>query len=57
MQVNKLVFHADLYVLDMDNDSSLIPAPILLGRPFLSTSQTKIDVHGGTLTMEFDGRI
>ncbi|XP_038979057.1 uncharacterized protein LOC120109375 [Phoenix dactylifera] len=32
-------------------------APILLGRPFLKTSKTKIDVHSGTLTMEFDGEI
>ncbi|XVF58683.1 hypothetical protein PTKIN_Ptkin07bG0085400 [Pterospermum kingtungense] len=31
-------------------------APILLTRPFLKTSKTKTDVHGGTLTMKFDGR-
>ncbi|KAK4590247.1 hypothetical protein RGQ29_020688 [Quercus rubra] len=31
--------------------------PILLGRPFLKTSKTKIDVYSGTLTMEFDGEI
>ena len=30
---------------------------ILLGRPFLKTSKTKIDVHSGTLTMEFDDEI
>ena len=30
---------------------------ILLERPFLKTSKTKIDVHSGTLTMEFDGEI
>ncbi|XP_052885333.1 uncharacterized protein LOC128293828 [Gossypium arboreum] len=30
---------------------------ILLGRPFLSTASTKIDVRSGTLTMEFDGEI
>jgi len=29
--------------------------PILLGRPFLKTSRTKIDMHAETLTMEFDG--
>jgi hypothetical protein len=29
----------------------------LLGRPFLKTSKTKVDVHSGTLTMEFDGEI
>jgi len=31
--------------------------PILLGRPFLKTSRTKINVHSGTLTMKFDGEI
>ncbi|KAL0408192.1 UNVERIFIED_CONTAM: Retrovirus-related Pol polyprotein from transposon.6 [Sesamum radiatum] len=27
------------------------------GRPFLKTARTKIDVHNGTLTMEFDGEV
>ncbi|KAK4397589.1 Retrovirus-related Pol polyprotein from transposon [Sesamum angolense] len=27
------------------------------GRPFLKTARTKIDVHSGTLSMEFDGEI
>ena len=31
--------------------------PILVGRPFLKTSRIKIDVHVGTLTMQFDGEI
>jgi len=31
--------------------------PILLGRPFLQIGRTKIDVHKGTLTMEFDGEV
>ena len=30
---------------------------VLLGIPFLKTSKTKIDVHSGTLTTEFDGEI
>ncbi|CAH9096853.1 unnamed protein product [Cuscuta europaea] len=28
--------------------------PILLGRPFLKTAKTKIDVANGSLTLEFD---
>jgi hypothetical protein len=32
MQINDLVFPADFYVLDMENDDQT--APILLGRPF-----------------------
>ena len=56
VQVDKLIFPTDFYVLDMDDDFSVSP-PILLGRPFLMTSKTKIDVYSGTLTMEFDGDI
>ncbi|XP_041009434.1 uncharacterized protein LOC121253491 [Juglans microcarpa x Juglans regia] len=55
VQINDLVFPTDFYVLDMENDDQT--APILLGRPFLKTSMTKIDVHSGTFTMEFDGEI
>ncbi|XP_027124316.2 uncharacterized protein [Coffea arabica] len=57
VQVNNLVFPADFYILDMGNERSPNPSPILLGRPFLSTARTKIDVSEGTLTMEFDGEI
>ena len=40
------VFPVDFYVLDMENgDQTTL---ILLGRPFLKTSKTKIDVHSGT---------
>ena len=34
-----------------------MPTPLLLGRPFMKTARTKIDVYTGTLTMEFDGEI
>ena len=55
VQVDDLFFPTDFYVLDMENGDQT--TPILLGRPFLKTSKTKIDVHSGTLTMEFDGEI
>ncbi|XP_027151795.1 uncharacterized protein LOC113766400 [Coffea eugenioides] len=48
VQVNELVFPADFYILDMRDEKSLNPSPILLGRPFLSTARTKIDVNEGT---------
>ncbi|XP_027099229.2 uncharacterized protein [Coffea arabica] len=57
VQVTNLVFPADFYILDMGDERSPNPSPILLGRPFLSTARTKIDVSEGTLTMEFDGEI
>nr|XP_027120356.1 uncharacterized protein LOC113737306 [Coffea arabica] len=55
VKVNDLVFPTDFYVFDMDDDHSSDPSPLLLGRPFMSTAQTKIDVNKGTLSMEFDG--
>ncbi|XP_031265604.1 uncharacterized protein LOC116124027 [Pistacia vera] len=55
VHVNELVFPTDFYILDMDDSFSPDPASILLGRPFLNTARTNIDVHDGTLTMEFDG--
>ncbi|KAM2115565.1 hypothetical protein ACFX1Q_023982 [Malus domestica] len=55
VQVNHLIFPADFYVLEMDESDHAPSLPILLGRPFMKTAQTKIDVFNGTLTMEFDG--
>ena len=45
------------YVLDMDGECSPKKLPLLLGRPFMKTARTKIDIYNGTLTMEFDGEI
>ncbi|KAI3755784.1 hypothetical protein L1987_55590 [Smallanthus sonchifolius] len=57
VQVNELVFPADFYVLDMEDDDAPNSSSILLGRPFLKTAKTKIDVYSGTLSMEFDGEV
>ncbi|XP_062114104.1 uncharacterized protein LOC133825133 [Humulus lupulus] len=57
VKVNELVFPVDFYILDMEDDSLPCSTPILLGRPFLKTARTKIDVHEGTLTREFDGEV
>ncbi|CAN6547620.1 unnamed protein product [Malus baccata var. baccata] len=56
-QVDNLIFPADFYVLEMEDSPNVTPLPILLGRPFMKTARTKIDVFKGTLTMEFDGEI
>ena len=55
IQVNEFIYLADFYVLDMDD--AYHDMLIFLGRPFLKTSRTKIDVYGGILTMEFDGKV
>ncbi|KAF7812832.1 DNA-directed DNA polymerase [Senna tora] len=45
VQVNNLVFPTNFYVLDMEDGNSEKQCDILLGRPFLSTAKTKIDVY------------
>ncbi|XP_012453189.1 uncharacterized protein LOC105775201 isoform X3 [Gossypium raimondii] len=57
VKVNELIFPANFYVIKMEEDSTPGSSNLLLGRPFLSTASTKIDVRNGTLTMEFDGEI
>ncbi|XP_074278462.1 uncharacterized protein LOC141602052 [Silene latifolia] len=52
--VGKLVFPADL-CFGHENEAGVIP--VLLGRPFLKTAGTKIDVSKGSLTMEFNGTV
>ncbi|KAM1495773.1 hypothetical protein ACFX10_030027 [Malus domestica] len=41
----------------MDESNHAPSLPILLGRPFMKTARTKIDVYSGTLSMEFDGEV
>ncbi|CAN6704222.1 unnamed protein product [Malus baccata var. baccata] len=52
VQVDKLILPADFVVLDMEeapiHDREL---PILLGKPFMATAKTIIDVQNGLLTM------
>ncbi|XP_042415112.1 uncharacterized protein LOC122004263 [Zingiber officinale] len=52
VKMSDLIFPADFYILDMEGDVLMNRAPIILGRPFLKTARTKIDVHAGTLSME-----
>ncbi|XP_027182096.1 uncharacterized protein LOC113780496 [Coffea eugenioides] len=55
VKVNEFIFPVDFYIVDMNDEYSTNSAVILLGRPFMSTTRTKIDVHEGTLSVEFDG--
>jgi len=54
VQVNELVFPVDLYT---GHGYCMSRCPHIACRPFLKTSRIKINVHIGTLTMEFDGEI
>ena len=48
VKVDKFIFPADFIVLDMEEDQDI---PIILGRPFLTTGRTLIDMQKGEVTM------
>ncbi|KAF7839500.1 uncharacterized protein G2W53_007982 [Senna tora] len=48
VKVDKLILPTDFIVLDYEEDKNV---PIILGRPFLATGRTIIDVQKGELTM------
>ncbi|XP_060960806.1 uncharacterized protein LOC133031340 [Cannabis sativa] len=48
VQVDKFIFPADFIILDYEADREV---PIILGRSFLATGRTLIDVQKGELTM------
>ncbi|KAK4606606.1 hypothetical protein RGQ29_000727 [Quercus rubra] len=48
VKVDKFIFPADFIVLDMDEDNEI---PLILGRPFLTTGRTLIDVQQGKLVL------
>jgi len=54
VNIDSLVIPCDFYILDMEHDScdSSNNTPILFGRPFLKTANTKIDCGNDTLSME-----
>lgn len=55
--MDNLIFLADFYVLNMKDDKSPNSFDLLLGRPFFSTTKTKIDVQDDTLIIEFNGKV
>ena len=48
VQVKDFFYPADFVVIDMEEDEEI---PIILGRPFLATGKTIIDVQQGKLTL------
>ncbi|KAH9763726.1 hypothetical protein KPL70_001262 [Citrus sinensis] len=51
VKVDKFIFPIDFIVLDFEADKEV---PIILGRPFLVTGKTLIDVQKGELTMRMN---
>ncbi|GJX72503.1 hypothetical protein Tco_0309674 [Tanacetum coccineum] len=48
VRIGKFIFPVDFIILDMLED---IKVPLILGRPFLSTTRAKIDVYKGKITL------
>ena len=57
IRINELIFPMDFYIINMDDEFASNSTHILFGRPFIKTARTKIDVHRGILSCEFDGEI
>jgi hypothetical protein len=55
VKVNQFILPADFIVLDMKESPMPLPLPIILGRPFMRTVDTKICVKNGTVSMKVNG--
>ncbi|XP_073121144.1 uncharacterized protein [Henckelia pumila] len=53
VKVEKLIFHVDFVVLDIDEDFEV---PMILGRPFLATSRALIDIEKGELVLRMNDK-
>lgn len=51
VQVDNLIFFTSFYIVHMDDDRPFNTSNLLLGRPFLTTARTKIDIFYGTHTI------
>ncbi|KAK4385544.1 hypothetical protein Sango_2678400 [Sesamum angolense] len=57
VKVNDFLFSMKFYILKMGAEGLETSASSLLGRPFMKTSKTQIDVDNATLFVEFDGEV
>jgi len=55
VKVDQFILPADFIVLDMEESPMPLPLPIILGRPFMRTADTKICVKKGTVSMKVNG--
>jgi hypothetical protein len=55
VKVEQFIVPVDFIVLDMEESIILLPLPIMLGRPFMRTVDTKICVKKGTVSMKVNG--
>ncbi|XP_057811492.1 uncharacterized protein LOC131025718 [Salvia miltiorrhiza] len=55
VSVNNFVYPADFYVVRMSGVQSQGSSGVLLGRPFLRTAKSIIDVSNGTICLDYHG--
>ncbi|RDX77809.1 hypothetical protein CR513_42020, partial [Mucuna pruriens] len=53
VQVSDMIFLVEFYVLDMKDKLSSKGPTLILGKSFFKIAKTKINLHVGTLSMEF----
>ncbi|CAM8927671.1 unnamed protein product [Rhodiola kirilowii] len=56
LRVGDLLVPADFYVLQMGDSRNDVPPALILGRPFLHTTKTQIDMGIGLLSLTFGGK-
>ncbi|XP_042056364.1 uncharacterized protein LOC121800942 [Salvia splendens] len=55
VKVNNFLYPADFFVIKMTEPAAKESSGVLLGRPFLSTASTIINVRNGTISLDFNG--
>ncbi|XP_042044303.1 uncharacterized protein LOC121790076 [Salvia splendens] len=55
VKVNNFLYPADFFVIKMTEPAAKESSGVLLGRPFLSTASTIIDVRNGMKSLDFNG--
>ncbi|XP_042019020.1 uncharacterized protein LOC121766851 [Salvia splendens] len=55
VKVNNFLYPADFFVIKMSKPAAKESSGVLLGRSFLSTASTIIDVCNGTISLDFNG--
>ncbi|XP_042019212.1 uncharacterized protein LOC121767077 [Salvia splendens] len=55
VKVHDFLYSTDFHVIKMSENESAESSGVLLGRPFLRTAKTIIDVFGGTICLDYHG--
>ncbi|XP_047943014.1 uncharacterized protein LOC125189828 [Salvia hispanica] len=55
VKVHDFLYSTDFHVIKLSENESAEPSGVLLGRPFLRTAKTIIDVFDGTICLDYHG--